>query len=68
MELLIIRSADQYIRFKDGEYLRVGLDKASVFPLQQLDAVRHHAEAAKAAGLSEISLKKLVLIEKDFTP
>jgi len=68
MELLIIRSADQYIRVKDGEYLRVGLDKASVFPLEQLDAVRHHAEAARAAGWDEIHLKKLVLTEEDFTP
>lgn len=68
MELLVIRSADQYIRVKDGEYLRGGLEKASVFPLRQLDAVRHHAEAAKAAGWEDISLKKLVIIEEDFTP
>lgn len=68
MELLIIRSANQYIRVKNGEYLRVSLDKASVFPLQNLDVVHQHVEAAKAAGLSEIHLKKLVLTEKDFTP
>jgi hypothetical protein len=66
MELLIIRSADQYIRVKDGEYLRVGLDKASVFPMDQLAVVRNHAAAAAAAGCPAICLKKLVLTEEEF--
>jgi len=66
MELLIIKSADRYIRVKDGGYLLTGLDKASVFPMTELATVREHAQAAEAAGLACISLKKLILTEEDF--
>ncbi len=66
MELLIIKSADKYIRVKDGQYLLTGLDKASVFPLAELATVKQHAQAAEASGLSAIKLKKLILTEEDF--
>ena len=66
MELLVIKSADRYIRVKDGEYLQVGLDRASVFPMEQLAIVRGHADVAGALGCPGICLKKLVLTEEDF--
>ncbi|WP_457551078.1 hypothetical protein [Desulfobacula sp.] len=65
MELLIIKSCDEYIRFKDGDYLLVKLDKASVFPLDQLEKVKHHESCLKEKGFHNICIKKLVLMEKD---
>jgi len=66
MELLIIKSADRYIRVKDGGYFLTGLDKASVFPMTELAKVREHIGAAESAGYAGISLKKLILTEEDF--
>lgn len=68
MELLIIKSGSSYIRVKENDYLLVGLDKASVFPMDQADIVEKHKASAVAAGLSEIILKKLVLQEEDYLP
>ena len=66
MELLIIKSGEQYLRVKDGEYFLVGLDKASVFPMQRLSLVKEHEVAAKTAGCPKVRLKKLILKEEDF--
>ena len=65
MELLILKSGFDYIRFKDGTFLRVGLDKASVFPMDRMMLVRQHAEALKDQGFDKVSIKKLVLTEED---
>jgi len=67
MKLLIIKSEDHYIRVKDAQYLLTGLDKASVFPLTELETVKRHAQAAAAAGHSGVRLKKLILTEEDFS-
>ena len=65
MELLIIKSNNQYIRFKDKDYHLVNLDKASVFPMDQLESVRTHAAAVRDRGM-DASIKRLVLTEEDF--
>ncbi|MCM2284299.1 MAG: hypothetical protein NDI81_05935 [Desulfobacula sp.] len=65
MELLILKSGPDYIRSKDGAYLRTGLDKASVFPLDRMTLVRQHAEALKDKGFEGVSIKKLVLTEEE---
>ena len=66
MELIILKSGDQYIRVKDGGYHYVALDKASVFPLGRLDQVKEHLAELRAAGDERLVLKKLVITEKDF--
>lgn len=68
MELLILKSGEQYLRVTDEHYLPVGLDKASVFPMEKLDLVREHEAAIKAAGFTEVRLKKLILKEEDYQP
>lgn len=65
MELLILKSGNAYIRVKEGQFLRVGLDKASVFPMDQMDLVKTHEAHLKTQGFESIKIKKLVLSEAD---
>ncbi len=65
MKLLIIKTGSMYIRVKEGKYLTVNLDKASVFPMEKLGQVRKHETALNAAGFVNVRLKKLVLTEED---
>lgn len=66
MELIIIKSGEEYIRVKDGSYLLVQLDKASVFPLDKIDLVRCHEEELDRSGYQDVCVKKLILTEEDF--
>lgn len=66
MELLIIKTDQGYIRFKEGRYLSVNLDKASVFPLDQLKAVKSHLNTMKTKGFDTARIKRLILTEEDF--
>jgi len=69
MELLIIKTATRYLRVKSTEslieFLDVGLDKASVFPVDRLSDVRELETQAKRQGFRDIRIKKLVLSEED---
>ena len=65
MELLIIKSGKDYIRIKNQQYLIAKLDKASVFPFAQLDIVKLHESDLKDRGFKDVSIKKLILTEKD---
>lgn len=65
MELLIIKTKDTYIRVKEDGFLIVGLDKASVFPMENLEKVRTYEARLKTEGYSDITIKKLVLTEED---
>jgi len=65
MELLIIKSGKNYIRFKDNSYLNVQLDKASVFPFDHMDIVQQHKTRMEEQGFINISIKKLILTEED---
>lgn len=65
MELLIIKTCGQYLRFKADDILEVGLDKASVFPMDQLDHVTTLEQQARAKGFDRTAIKKLVFTEED---
>lgn len=65
MELLIIKSGKDYIRFKDNSYLTVQLDKASVFPMNQMKVVQQHEFHIKEQGFTNVCIKKLILTETD---
>jgi len=65
MELLIIKSGQKYIRFKDDTYLIVSLDKASVYPFDKMALVQQHESCIKEKGFKNVCIKKLVLTEKD---
>jgi hypothetical protein len=63
MELLIIKSGRDYIRFKDDKYLLVRLDKASVFPFDQMDVAQKHEACLKEQGFDNVCIRKLILTE-----
>lgn len=65
MELLIIKNKQTYFRFKDNKYIEVKLDKASVFPLEQMEKVQEHLAKIKQQGFPRACIKKLVLTEED---
>jgi hypothetical protein len=66
MELLIIKSGENYIRFKNGDYLCCKLDKASVFSPEQLEEVKTHVTALKAHSFPQVCIRKLRLTEGPF--
>ena len=65
MELLIIKSDKRYIRVREDGFERVNLDKASVFPMDQMDRVRDHEARLKTQGYELVHIKKLILSETD---
>jgi hypothetical protein len=66
MELLIIKSGDDYIRVKAEQYLLCRLDKASVFPMHKLQEVKSHANILREKGFDRISIARLTLSEEPF--
>ncbi len=65
-ELLIIKSGHQYIRVKEKEYLLCGLDKASVFPMDQIEQVKEHVKQMKMDRALSPQLFRLILREEPF--
>ena len=65
MELLILKNETAYFRFKEEVSLLVKLDKASVFPMDQIDIVKQHESRLIHEGFANVCIKKLVLTEKD---
>ncbi|PIE61387.1 MAG: hypothetical protein CSA29_03610 [Desulfobacterales bacterium] len=65
MALLIIKTCNQYLKFKDNDILTVSLDKASVFPMTRLADVKALEHQATAAGYRDVIIKKLILTEED---
>ena len=65
MELLILKSNTTYIRIKENQFLLVNLDKASVFPMDQINLVKEYKAQLKIQGFESVSIKKLILSEED---
>ena len=65
-QLLIIKSGRDYIRVKDNRFIRCSLDKASVFPMDQVDHVKSLAARLKQSEYIDVCIRKLVLTEEDF--
>lgn len=64
MDLLIIKTGNDYIRIKDGEYIPCGLDKASVFPMEKLDWVTEQCRTIQKKAYPRASIYKLTLSEE----
>jgi hypothetical protein len=64
MELLILKSGQDYLRFKDDAPLLVRLEKASVFPFDQMEKVQAHESRLRKNGFPNVCIKKLVLTEE----
>ncbi|MBU0973435.1 MAG: hypothetical protein KKC20_22525 [Proteobacteria bacterium] len=65
MELLILKSNQHYIRVREDGFETVNLDRASVFPMDQMDRVRDHAARLKTKGFESVHIRKLILSETD---
>ncbi|HKK90881.1 MAG TPA: hypothetical protein VJ936_05750 [Desulfobacteraceae bacterium] len=65
MELLILKSGKSYIRVKEEHFLVVDLDKASVFPMDQIKKVLAFKDSLNREGFRDACIKKLVLTEED---
>ena len=65
MELLIIKTQNQYIRIKNEDYHLVNMDKASVFPMKRYDEVQAHAQILMEKGYETVVIKKLVITEEE---
>lgn len=66
MELLIIKCKDGYIRVKDNDYITCTMDKASVFPIQDLDRVKQHVKNLRKRDEQNIQIRTLTIIEGPF--
>ena len=66
MNLLIIKYKDKYVRHKDGQYIFCGMDKASVFPMTDLEDVKDHILNLRRNGFSEATIAKLIVEEAPF--
>lgn len=67
MELLIVKTGKEYIRVKPDGFHVVGLDKASVFPVDQLQKVREYEGRLNDQGFAEVCVKKLVISEENLS-
>ena len=65
MELLVVKSGDNYIRIKEDEYVCCGLDRASVFPVEQSDRVKEYVRELHSRDFEQVSVKKLVITQED---
>ena len=66
MELLIMKNGKEYVRVRNDAYLFVGLDKASVFPLEKLEVVQGHIGRLQVRGFGEAEIRKLTLTEEPY--
>ena len=66
MELLIMKNKTEYVRVKEDTYLFVGLDKASVFPLEKLETVQGHIKKLQGQGFEHNSIYRLKLSEEPY--
>ena len=64
-DLLIIKDGKEYIRVKDDTFIKCKLDKASVFPISKLEAVKTMVQTLHDKGMTSACIKKLKLIEED---
>lgn len=65
IELLIIKSGDEYLRFQGNEFEPCPLNKASVYPLGQVEEARNHCAKLAAAGIAA-RLMKLTITEEPY--
>lgn len=65
MELLILKAGEHYVRIREDGPHMVRLDKASVFPMNQLETIKAHQQDLFKAGYENVCIKKLILTEED---
>ena len=63
-QLLIIKNNEDYIRLKQEGYICCRVDKASVFPMAELNTVKGLVKELKNQGLAEAAIYKLIITEE----
>lgn len=66
-QLLIIKDRQGYIRFTNDSYEHCDLNKASVFPLHQVDDVKRHLDELSNSGSKDPKIYLLTINEDEFT-
>jgi len=65
-KLLILKSGSQYYRFSGGKFEGCDLNKASVYPVDQIEAVLGKRNILFQSGISSAEIKLLTIIEEDY--
>lgn len=65
-KLLILKSAKGYLRFTEKSFSFSDLNKASVYPLKQISAVKKKLELLHKEGLEDTQIRLLTIIEEPF--
>jgi len=63
MELLILKSGENYIRVTSKACHLGGIEKASVYPVQKLSTVQQLVRDLRRLGIKDIAIRKLILKE-----
>ncbi len=66
-QLLIIKSGNRYYRFKDHHYHACALNKASVFPLDNIDTVKELLHRLVDDGIRNPYIARLTITEEPYT-
>ena len=65
-ELLIIKVGAEYLRFYADEFALGPLNKASVFPMVQVEEAKKRCRSLATAGVAAV-LMKLTIVEEPYT-
>lgn len=66
MELLIIKSGEDYIKVTPENYTTCLIDKVSVFPMNSLEMVKEHVKGLKDMGFPRVAIHRLRILEEEF--
>lgn len=64
-ELIIVKTGEDYCRFTEDGFERCSMNKASVFPLAQLDEAKGWCAKLETVGVASV-LTKLTITEEPF--
>jgi len=65
MELLVLKSNDNYIRIKGNSFEFTNMDKASVYPLSEVKKVKDFFDKLQK-DISDLTIRKIVITETEF--
>lgn len=65
MNLLVLKSKDRYIRIKDDSFEYTNMDKASVYPVADVEKVKY-IYSKLISEISNLEIRKIVITETEF--
>lgn len=65
MDLLVFKDGEKYLRFIESSFEYSDMNKASVFPISDLENVKEKFNKLRSE-LKELSVKKLTITESDY--